>query len=161
MSEICLDCGTDITGPEVLCELCTKLYVYCQHGQRESKCETCKYETQLTAATLAREQAENELAMMKAALSTPEGYVGVVTQELEDERDAWALKCKALTAANAELVEFVRSLNRCVTEVNDHREKGYKGTMSVDAKYWMIESERVLKTLAAHPAGEKHEQQDV
>lgn len=98
---------------------------------------------QLTAATQAREQAEREAAACRRAM-----------EDLSTENNS-------LTAANAELVEFVRSLNRCVTEVNDHREKGYKGTMSVDAKYWMIESERVLKTLAAHPAGEKHEQQYV
>lgn len=92
MSEICLDCGTDITGPEVLCELCTKRYVYCQHGQRESKCETCKYETQLTAATLARERAEREAAACRRAM-----------EDLSTENNS-------LTTANAGLVEALEKI---------------------------------------------------
>lgn len=69
--------------------------------------------------------------------------------EFKDEMvDALIEEKASLTAENARLRVFVEALNRCVTEVNDHREKGYKGKMSVDVAYWMRESNDVLKALA-------------
>lgn len=50
MSEICQDCGTEIPGPKVLCELCEKRYVRCKHNQIEYHCETCKAEARMAEA---------------------------------------------------------------------------------------------------------------
>ena len=79
MSEICLDCGADITGPKVLCELCEKRYVRCKHSQVEYHCQTCRAEARMAEAIRLLEQAKVELALHRCDIRVVESITAFLS----------------------------------------------------------------------------------
>lgn len=93
-----LDCGCGVSG--------------CRNTQR--KCANCRLEEKQDRIA----ELEEENGMLTSAIRTPEIYVGIITEQLEQERDDWAVECKKLQDRIAKLEEENEQMLEIIQQAN-------------------------------------------